>query len=124
MVVKEVSKTVSQTRSVRKRLSLRRENGREIKLVCLTLDLAALLDSEADLHGLVLHVLPQLADDLVNLEALSLLLVRHDCAAVLVGDVDALLLVGGAAHAVEVGLGHLLAIPVPIVLVIVSAAAE
>ena len=108
LVVKEVSKTVSQTRSVRKRLSLRREKGREIKLVCLTLDLAALLDSEADLHGLVLHVLPQLADDLVNLEALSLLLVCHDCAAVLVGDVDTLLLVGGAAHAVKVGLAELL----------------
>ena len=72
------------------------------------MDLAALLDGEADLDGLVLDVLPQLADDLVDLEALALLLVRHDGAAVLVGDVDALLLVGGAADAVEVGLAVLL----------------
>merc|ERR1719237_1823809 len=43
-----------------------------------------------------------------DLEALALLLVRHDGAAVLVWHVDALLLVGGAADAVEVGLAKLL----------------
>ena len=95
------------------------------RFVYITLDFAALLDGVADLDGLVLDVLPQLADDLVDLEALALLLVRHDRAAVLVGDVHALLLVGGAADAVEVRLaelledrvedwraGHLLAVPV------------
>merc|ERR1712117_747078 len=39
------------------------------------LDLVALLDGEADLDSLVLHILSQLADDLLNLEALALLLV-------------------------------------------------
>ena len=72
------------------------------------MDFVALLDGVADLDGLVLDILPQLADDLVDLEALALLLVRHDRAAVLVGDVHALLLVGGAADAVEVRLAELL----------------
>merc|ERR1719188_1362266 len=72
------------------------------------LDLVALLDGEANLDGLVLDVLSQLADDLFHLEALALLLVGQDCVAVLVGDVRALLLVRGAADAIVVVLAVLL----------------
>ena len=71
------------------------------------MDLVALLDGEADLDGLVLHILSQLADDLLNLEALALLLVGQDGVAVLVGDIRALLLVRGAADAIVVALAVL-----------------
>ena len=72
------------------------------------MDLVALLDGEADLDSLVLHILSQLADDLFNLEALALLLVGQDGVAVLVGDIRALLLVRGAADAIVVALAVLL----------------
>ena len=72
------------------------------------MDLVALLDGEADLDSLVLHILSQLADDLLNLEALALLLVGQDGVAVLVGDIRALLLVRGAADAIVVALAVLL----------------
>ena len=71
------------------------------------MDLVALLDGEADLDSLVLHILAQLADDLLNLEALALLLVGQDGVAVLVGDIRALLLVRGAADAIVVALAVL-----------------
>merc|ERR1719471_2064351 len=72
------------------------------------LDLVALLDGKADLDSLVLHILSQLADDLLNLEALSLLLVGQDGVAVLVGDIGTLLRVRGAANAIVVVLAILL----------------
>merc|ERR1719373_362587 len=72
------------------------------------LDLVALLNGEANLDSLVLHILSQLADDLLNLEALALLLVGQDGVAVLVGDVRALLRVRGAADPIIVVLAVLL----------------
>ena len=72
------------------------------------MDLVALLDGEADLDSLVLDILPQLADNLLHLEALALLLVGQDGVAVLVGDVRALLLVRGAADTIVVALAVLL----------------
>merc|ERR1712241_1592620 len=72
------------------------------------LDLVSLLDGEADLDSLVLDILSQLADDLLNLEALALLLVGQDGVAVLVGNIRALLLMRGAADAIVVALAVLL----------------
>ena len=71
------------------------------------MNLVALLNGEADLDGLVLYILSQLADNLLHLEALALLLVSQDCVAVLVGDVCALLLVRGAADPIVVVLAVL-----------------
>merc|ERR1712186_47625 len=71
------------------------------------LDFVALLNGEADLNGFVLDVFPQLANELSHVKALAVLLVRHDRPAVLVGNIRAALLVGGAADPVCVSFAEL-----------------
>ena len=70
----------------------------------LTRDLAATLHGESDLDRLELDLLLEPAEDLGHVEALPVLLGRHDGAAVLVGHVLARLALLSGAHALLVGL--------------------
>ena len=67
-------------------------------------DLAAALNGEPDLDRLELDLLLEPAEDLGHVEALPVLLGRHDGAAVLVGHVLARLALLSGAHALLVGL--------------------
>ena len=74
----------------------------------LTGNLLALLDGEANLDGLKLHVLLQAAEDLGDVEALADLVGSHDGPAALIGDIVARLALLGGADALLVGLASVL----------------